>query len=293
VKPEINPEILKQTKLPRLDTTEEKWISETLKNALEKYEHKAWSAYMTADAITEMNLRAPTGSEFFSADVSFTKFKETGRLDPKFLLTHKMLESFERKGETRTVQIKDWFNVEMGTAPRNRKYRFLAGVPYVTFESIERSGIIDPSKFYHIPRDELPSKMPYVKKNALLITCVAHDIRGIGKVGIASSFKGIPAMNGLAILNPRVDADPFYALAVLKSRLMKGVVQNLTYGLTAQVRKNDIEEMRLPIINSIREKVSEMIKTFLSNLYHARKLKREAVLRLESEISEASKHGKE
>lgn len=285
VKPEMNNDILKKVKIMRFGSSEEEWISDKVKEALETYEYIAWSNYLKTTALIEHKLPLPPKAKFFSSPVSFQDFQLSGRLDPKFLLNIKMIESLSST-EISIVKVKDWFEVSMGAAPRNRLYRRKKGVPYVTFESIEKSGILDDDKFNYIPQNELPNKMPSVRENGLLITCVAHDIRGIGKVGIFRGSKDMAAMNGLAILNPKPEANSSYAFMILKSKLMNRAIQNLTYGLTAQITKADIENLRFPVIKSIAEDVTIGTNSFLNNSAIARRIKKEALSRLENKLLE-------
>jgi hypothetical protein len=303
VKPEINPEILKQTKILRFKDQEER-ISETIETAHSKYESEAWKAYLTNTALVERCLHLSNESAFFSANVNLHEFKDVRRLDPKYLIVTKAIKRFAKKIGGGAVNVEDWFDVWKGTAPMRRDYRYKQGDPYVTSQSISKTGLLDDADFYHLPKDEQSGKEHRATKESLLLTSDAHDIRGIGKVGIVYPYDDLLVMSGLAVLKPKSGANSFYAFAMLKSTLLGSAIRASAYGLTAHLTKESIEKLPIPVLDWTRDDITKMVKTFLDNLYQARKFKRQAISDLESlfntdaqglpsnalRISEVSKH---
>ena len=194
------------------------------------------------------------------------------------------------------------FDVKLGTAPRSREYKSLErGEPYVSYDAIDDSGFIDEELFYRLPNP--PRTTARARKLSILITSVAHSIEGIGKVGILYPYGNMLCMTGLAILNPStaklrsaaqkigclkektVEELMLYTFAILKSRLMRRVMQSLTYGLTAQISKKDIENLPIPLIKDLLDSnVTSSVKEFIENMYKANALKRQAITELENYI---------
>lgn len=290
VKPELNQRILEKVKILRLTPMEEDQISKLVKEAFEDYENLAWRSYMQAKRYVAANLPFPSQARIFSSIVDFSKFKITRRLDPKFLIMDRVISDLTKKVGAKIVRVKDWFHVRKGTAPMNRDYKDKNGDPYIPSQAIAKSGVVDEKGFYYLPPDEQTGKEPRAHIGSILITTDAHDVRGIGKVGIVHPYDNIMVMSGLAILEPKEDADPYYAFAIFKSKILNITIKSCTYGLTAHLAKKSIEILPIPIIESIQENVSKTIKTFLDNLYRARELKRKAISTLESKIHEVIKY---
>lgn len=286
VKPELNQKILKKAKILRLSPEEENQISSQVKEAFDNYERVAWQSYMHAERYVAANLRLPSQARIFSSIVEFSKFKTSRRLDPKFLIMEQFMSDLTKKAGGKIIRVKDWFHVKKGTAPMNRDYRDKKGDAYISSQAIAKSGVVDEQGFYFLPPDEQKGNEPRAYSGSILITTDAHDIRGIGKVGIVHPYNNIMVMSGLTLLQPKEDADPYYTFAILRSKILRSTLKSRTYGLSAHLTKKSIENMPIPIIKSIKERVSKTIKVFLDNLFRAREQKRKAVSTLESKIQE-------
>ena len=292
VEPHINHKILEKLKIARLNSGIETRISDQIREALEKYEAIAWKSYFKVKRIVEENLPIPNEKKLlFASNMSFSRFTATSRLDPKFMMIEKAIEELTKTKGADIVRVRDWFRVRKGTAPSNRKYRNKKGDPYITSVAIDKSGILDAEFFYYLPQEEQTKTAPKARKGSILVTTDAHDIRGIGKVGIVHPHNDLMLMSGLAMLEPRedTDADPYYAFAILKSKLLNKMIRSSTYGLTAHLTKESIERLPIPIVESIQQDISKLTKSFLDNLHQARKLKRQAISILESRMSEVLK----
>jgi len=285
---------LEKVKIPIVDSW--RHIASVMRNAIEYYEAKAWSAYFRAMKVIEEYLNMPpiehTG---FSTLKDFVFF---GRLDPKFFIHINVLK---RLPSVKIVPAKKLFDVKLGTAPRSRRYKIEKGEAYISYDAIDESGIIDEDLFYRLPKP--PKRTTRASKYSVLITSVAHGIEGIGKVGIVFPHSNILCMAGLAVFNPSqhkigkicheiaciegrsLREIMLYTFAALKSRLMKRIMQSLTYGLTAQISKKDLENLPIPIIeNILNSEVPAQIEDFLKNMIEADKLKKQAIKALESDI---------
>lgn len=289
VKPQIDHKALKRLKIIRLNSKLETSVSEQIRAALDTYESVAWHSYVKTARIVEENLMIQNRKKLFSAEANFSAFTAAGRLDPKYLIMDKTIEELTKAKGSNIIRVNDWFKVRKGTAPANRAYREKNGTPYVTSAAIDKSGILDEEFFNYLPEEQ--TKTTYkAKRGSLLITTDAHDIRGIGKVGIVHPYNDLMVMSGLAILEPRekTDADPYYSFAILKSRLLNNAIKSSTYGLTAHLAKRSIENLPIPIVKSIQQNISTLVKSFLDNLYQGRALKRKAISTLNSRISEVA-----
>ena len=296
LQPHLDPKIIEKIPIPLAPVNLRNKIVSLLTSAYE-LEIKAWRAYFKAMKIVEDYLGADV--EQLSGTSSYKEVSAYGRLDSKFYV---YLNALRRLSEAQILRTNELFDVKLGTAPRSREYKSLErGEPYVSYDAIDDSGFIDEELFYRLPNP--PRTTARARKFSILITSVAHSIEGIGKVGILYSYDNMLCMTGLAILNPSstklrsvaqkigylkektVEEFMLYAFAVLKSRLMRKVMQSLTYGLTAQISKKDIENLPIPLIKDLlNSDVISSVKEFVENLYQANVLKRQAIMELENYI---------
>jgi len=232
---------------------------------------------------------------------SYKEMSIYGRLDSKFYI---YLSTLRRLSGASILKACDLFDVNLGTAPRSREYKSSSrqGERYVSYDAIDDSGFVDEELFYTLPSP--PRTVARARKFSLLITAVAHSAEGIGKVGIMYPYSNMLCMAGLAILNPsstklrnvtqkidylkekNVEELALYAFAILKSQLMRNVMKSLTYGLTAQISKKDVENLPIPLIKDLLSSdVPLLMKEFIENMYTANRLKKMAITELETSIS--------
>jgi len=287
LQPHLDENILKSIPIPiPNDFNKIKDILTKFSNAL-TCEIRAWEAYFKAMKIVEEYLPPTILEKTTTSVASFKDFKNYGRLDSKFYLGLTMLEKVA-KGNV--IPANKLFNVVLGTAPRSREYKNREeGLPYISYESIDDSGYTDDNLFYRVPKSNSRAK---AKRGSVIITTVAHSIEGIGKVGILYPHDDVLAMTGLAILNPKLKDERneelcFYTFGVLKSSLMRKFLQSLTYGLTAQIAKPDVERIPIPVINEIFSDVAKNMRNFIENIHKANKIKRETIKMLEAELNRA------
>ena len=289
---EVHVETLSRLKLPIIDI--HKSVASIAESAIEDYEAKAWRAYFRAMKIVEEHFG--TEVEEVSGISSYKEVRTYGRLDPKFYI---YLNALRRLSKAQILRANELFDVKLGTAPRSREYKSIEqGTPYVSYNAIDDSGFIDEELFYRLPN--LPKTTAKARKFGILITSVAHSVEGIGKVGMLYPYDDMPCMTGLAILNPsdtklrtvaqkinylkEIPIEDFmlYTFALLKSSLMRKVMQTLTYGLTAQISKKDIENLPIPLIKDLLDSdIASLSREFVENMYQANSLKRKAIAELE------------
>ena len=293
LQPHYRADILAKTPIPLLERGKH---SELLNKALD-HEAKAWRAYFKAMKIVEEYLRVNV--EQLSGTSSYKEMSVYGRLDSKFYV---YLNALRRLPKAQILRANELFDIKLGTAPRSREYKSLErGEPYVSYDAIDDSGFIDEELFYRLPNP--PRTTARARRLSIPITSVAHSIEGIGKVGILYPHDNMLCMTGLAILNPSTaklrsaaqkigclkektaEELMLYTFAILKSRLMRRVMQSLTYGLTAQISKKDIESLPIPIIKDLLySNVTSLVKEFIENMYKANALKRQSITELENYI---------
>jgi len=272
-------------------------VIEKMKKAIENYEAKAWQAYFKVMKIIEKYLG--TFRIRLTNISTFREFTQYGRLDSKFYIYLNALRNIQ---SVKIISAKELFDIKLGTAPRSRKYKLIRkGEPYISYDSIDDTGLIDENLFYRIPI--LSKTKARARKYGILITSVAHSIEGIGKVGIVFPYDNILCMTGLAILNPSkqkmselsrkieylkektLEEIMLYTFLVLKSRPMKKVIQSLTYGLTAQISKKDLENLPIPIIKDLLDSEAiTLIREFLELMIKADQLKKQVIISLENEL---------
>jgi len=294
LQPHYRGDILAKMPIPLLERGKH---SELLDKALD-HEVKAWRAYFRAMRTMEeyigVNVEQLTGIS------SYKEMSVYGRFDSKFYI---YLSTLRRLSGASILKACELFDVNLGTAPRSREYKSSSrqGEPYVSYDAIDDSGFVDEELFYTLPSP--PRTVARARKFSLLITAVAHSAEGIGKVGIMYPYSNMLCMAGLAILNPsstklrnvtqkidylkekNVEELALYAFAILKSQLMRNVMESLTYGLTAQISKKDVENLPIPLIKDLlNSDVPLLIKEFIENMYTANKLKKKAVAELEMSI---------
>ncbi len=296
LQPELDRKVVEQIPIPVAPVHIRNKVIEPLNSAYE-LEVKAWRAYFKAMKIVEEYLGAD--AEPISGTSSYREIKAYGRLDSKFYV---YLNALRRWSSAQILEANELFDVKLGTAPRSREYKSLKqGEPYVSYDAIDDSGFVDEELFYKLPNP--PRTTARARKFSILITSVAHSIEGIGKVGVLYPYDNMLCMTGLAILNPSstklrnlaqkinylkektVEEFMLYAFAVLKSQLMRRVMQSLTYGLTAQISKKDIENLPVPLIKDLLDSdVISSVKVFIENMYQANVLKRQAIMELENHV---------
>jgi len=296
LQPELDRKIVERIPIPVAPTHIRNKVVKPLSVAYE-LEVEAWRAYFKAMKMVEEYLGADV--KRVSGTSSYKEIRAYGRLDSKFYV---YLNALRRLPSAQILEANELFDVKLGTAPRSRKYKFLKqGKPYISYDAIDDSGFIDEELFYRLPNP--PRTTAKARKFSVLLTAVAHSIEGIGKVGVLYPYDDMLCMTGLAILNPSntklrtaaqrvnylkdktVEDLMLYTFAILKSQLMRRVTQSLTYGLTAQISKKDVENLPIPLIKDLmNSEVANLVKRFVENMYQASVLKRQAVTELENHL---------
>jgi len=298
LQPQLDPKIIVKVPIPLPPANLRSKIADYLTSAYMQ-EIKAWRAYFKAMKTVE---------EYISVNVepligvsSFKEISEYGRLDSKYYIYLSFLRHLSRAS---ILKVHELFDVKLCTAPRSRKYKYSPrqGEPYVSYDAIDDSGFVDEELFYTLPNP--PKTATRARKFSLLITAVAHSVEGIGKVGILYPYDNMLCMAGLAILNPsstklrnvaqkidylnekNIEELMLYTFAILKSQLMRNVMKSLTYGLTAQISKKDVENLPIPLVKDLLSSdVPLLMKEFIENMYTANRLKKMAITELETSIS--------
>jgi len=258
-----------------------KSVADNMKIAVEQYENKAWKAYFEAMKIVE---------EYFKhiltklTEVSkLTIAKEAGRFDGAGLLALSLLSKIAEHFSN-SIELHNMFEIVSGNVPRSEDYRGVRGIPYITIDSIDDSGVIDEEKMTFIPREKY--KKSFVRTRNRDVLLVKDGIGSLGKVAIA--LGEYPVMSGIYILRSKAIKDEllsYYVIAVLKTRFYRKIMEMMSYGTTGQISlaKHDVEKILVPVLDNYRD-VGNLFKEFVENMYQANVLKKQAVMELENYI---------
>lgn len=286
LQPQLDENILKSIPIPiPNDFDKIKDILTKFNNAL-ICEIRAWEAYFKAMKIIEENI------DHTIADIDtnigkgkYSYLRESTRLDSKVFIALSIVEDIAKTLNAELIKLSKLFYILRGSAPSDRKFGKTMGIPYITTKSIDKSGFIDYSEFYYLPKNAKVRNR--AKKGAIVLLKDAHSAEALGKIGLVYPYDEIPVVSDLYILNPKKDVDSYYIFALLKSVVFKKILQLLSYGLTAHISIKDLSNLYIPIIDSVKEEVSNFIKNFVENIYKANEMKREAIKMLENELTRA------
>jgi len=257
-------------------------VTRLVESAIEEYEAKAWRAYFKAMKIVEEYLKPTLVKTTGTSRLIIAK--NAGRLDGAGLLAFGLLEEIT-KHFGKSIKLYNVLEIKSGNVPRLKDYKGVSGIPYITIDSIDDSGIIDEEKMAFIPKEKYKRSFTKTKNHDILL--VKDGIGSLGKVAVA--LGEYPVMSGIFILRGKAIEDEllYYIVTILKTRFYKKIMEMISYGTTGQISltKRDVENLLMPILDNYK-KIGALFKEFVENMYKANALKRQAIAELENYILE-------
>ena len=279
LQPELDRKAVEQIPIPVAPAQLRNNVVELLSSAYAS-EIKAWRAYFKAMKIVEEYLK-PTLVKATGASRLLIA-KNAGRLDGAGLLAFGLLEEIAKRFG-KSIKLYNVFEIKSGNVPRSKDYKGVSGIPYITIDSIDDSGIVDEEKMAFIPREKYKRSFTKTKNHDILL--VKDGIGSLGKVAV--TLGEYPVMSGIFILRGKAIEDEllYYIVTILKTRFYRKIMEMMSYGTTGQISltKRDVENLLIPILDNYKE-IGVLFKEFVENMYQANALKRQAIAELENYI---------
>jgi len=273
---EVHIPILSKLKVPIVDIQNK--VAETIMEALEEYESKAWRAYFKAMKIVEEYLGKVNLTIAGTAKLETVKM--VNRIDSSVLLAYSVLAEIAKLLKAFTKTLGELFTIIPGNVPWSSEYIGKTGVPYIGINAIDDSGIVDEEKLDYMSPSLLKPSFRRAKSGEVLLV---KDGSKAGKAGMVN--EPLFVRQGICILKPRYsENDSYYILSILKSKLYQQVFRLLTYG-SAQphLSSKTIEELPIILLES-RNEIAINMKEFVENMYRANARKKQAIMELENYI---------
>jgi len=280
LQPQLDSDTIEQLPIPLVSSDIRNKVVSLLKEAY-KRELNAWRSYfgamkIVAEAIGEVNVDIASVS-------TMSKAKYLNRLDGSALIAINLMETVIKTLNVNSVPIKEMFDIIPGNVPWSKEYISTSGIPYIGTDAIDESSAINSDKLDRMPSHLYKSSFKKAKFGDILI--VKDGIGSLGKIGLPT--QDMLVRNGILILSPKktTPVSSFYVASILKSRIFRKIIEMLAYGTTGQLhlQTNTIKYLKIPILPEHKE-IGILMKSFISDMYEAVRLKENATAILEEEI---------